>query len=126
MGAASVAWFSVPRAGFRYVGAAPAQFRSSPKVTRRFCGACGTSLTYESDDFPDELDITIASLDDPASMAPRDHTQAAGKLPWDHLGDGLPAYPQTRPAAELTAADHIASRRRIPYNAASRRGGRVA
>ena len=97
VGAASVAWFSVERTTFRWIGAAPASFRSSAKVTRRFCGRCGTSLSYESDDYPGEIDITIASLDDPAALPPKDHTREASKLPWVRICDDLPAYPASRP-----------------------------
>lgn len=96
VGAASVAWFSVKRAALRYTGGEPASFRSSPAVTRRFCGRCGTSLTYESDRHPDEVDVTICSLDDPDALPPKDHTYAARKLGWTQLCDGLPAYKELR------------------------------
>lgn len=96
VGAASVAWFSVPRAAFRLSGAEPASFRSSPRVTRRFCGGCGTALTYERDDLPDEIDVTTASLDDPDLAAPADHTWTAEKLRWVQLCDGLPVFPGPR------------------------------
>ena len=64
VGAASVAWFTVPRATLRFTRQEPASVRSSPAVMRRFCGACGTSLTYANDGAPDEIDVTTASLDD--------------------------------------------------------------
>ncbi len=91
VGAASVAWFSVARAGLRFTSGSPAAFHSSPGITRRFCGRCGTSLTYENEKL-DEVDITICSLDQPGELAPKDHTHAAGRLPWDPICDGLPAY----------------------------------
>ena len=59
-GAPSVAWFSVPRAQFRYVRGKPAIFHSSPGVTREFCGVCGTHLTFADDSTPGDLDITTA------------------------------------------------------------------
>jgi Glutathione-dependent formaldehyde-activating enzyme len=62
------------------VGGAPTRFRSSDKGTRTFCSRCGTPLTFESDEHPDEIDITNASLDDPEAMPPRDHTRAGTKL----------------------------------------------
>ena len=98
VGAASVAWFSVPRSTLRFTAGEPSAFRSSPGVVRRFCAACGTSLTFESDAATGEVDITICSLDDPASMPPRDHTWAASRLPWDVPGDELPAFKTTRSA----------------------------
>lgn len=96
VGAASVAWFTVPRAAFRFTVGAPSSFRSSAYVTRRFCGACGTALTFERDDLQGEIDVTIASLDDPDAVPPKDHTRAARKLSWSALCDGLPVFPGER------------------------------
>jgi hypothetical protein len=96
-GAPMVAWFTVPRADFRLVAGAPARFASSAGVTRSFCPRCGTSLTFESDAYPDEVDVTTASLDDPEAMPPRDHTHTATRLRWLRLDDGLPTYPDARP-----------------------------
>ena len=96
-GAPMVAWCSVPRAEYRVVADAPTRFKSSAKGTRTFCPRCGTPLTFESDEHPNEIDITAASLDDPEAMPPRDHTRAATKLSWVRLADGLPAYPGLRP-----------------------------
>ncbi|MFE1600377.1 GFA family protein [Methylobacterium sp. ID0610] len=97
VGAASVAWFSVPRAAFRLTAGEPARYRSSPGVLRGFCGVCGTSLTYETRGHPDAVDVTVASLDDPDAVVPRDHTQAAERLRWTIIGDGLPVHPGARP-----------------------------
>jgi hypothetical protein len=97
-GAPMVAWFTVPRAAFRLVAGEPACFASSAGVARTFCPRCGTSLTFESDEFPDEIDVTAASLDDPEAVPPRDHTQTATRLRWVRLADGLPAYPDRRPS----------------------------
>lgn len=92
VGAASVAWLTVRRATFRFRGREPSSVRSSARVTRRFCGACGTSLTYEHDALPDEIDVTIASLDDADAWPPKDHTRVREKLPWETICDSLPAF----------------------------------
>ena len=97
-GAPMVAWFTVPRSDYRVVAGAPTRFASSDRVTRTFCPRCGTSLTFEGDEFPDEVDITTASLDDPEAMPPLDHTRTKTQLSWVRLADGLPAYPDRRPA----------------------------
>ncbi|WP_407521402.1 GFA family protein [Methylobacterium oryzisoli] len=96
VGAASVAWFSVPRAALRWTAGAPKPVRSSARATRTFCGTCGTSLTYESDAAPDEIDVTTASLDEPERVPPRDHTFLAERLAWDVVADGLPTFARTR------------------------------
>lgn len=95
-GAPMVAWFSVRPADFGWSRAAPAEFRSSQVATRTFCARCGTQLTFLHDDFPDEVAITTASLDDPAQVPPRAHIFVTTKLHWLHPGDGLPEFPEER------------------------------
>ncbi len=100
VGSVSVAWFSVPRASFRFTSGMPTSFRSSPEVRRRFCGICGTSLTFEHETLQDEIDITTASLDDPDTVPPMDHVHTATRPVWAVLHDGLPAYSGPRLADE--------------------------
>ena len=77
----------------------PLRFRSSSKGTRSFCPHCGTQLTFQSDDYPDEIDITTCSLDRPEAVPPRDHVYTSSKVQWIHLSDGLAQYAQARPTA---------------------------
>ena len=91
-----VGWFTVPRASYRVVAGEPASYRSSKQAVRTFCAACGTPLTFASTRFPDEIDVTTCSLDDPEAAPPRDHTRASTKLSWVKLADGLPVYPEQR------------------------------
>ncbi|MET0982284.1 MAG: GFA family protein [Telluria sp.] len=95
-GAPAVAWFSVREAAMRFAKGDPATFRSSEHVLRGFCGACGTTLSFQDDRYPDDIDIATASLDDPEAVPPRDHTFAAERLSWMQGMDALPAYPRTR------------------------------
>jgi hypothetical protein len=95
-GAPFVAWASFPRTGFRLISGVPARFRSSPRARRSFCANCGTPLLFEHDDFPDELDVTLCSLDEPESIEPRDHTHARSKLRWVDQIAGLVYYPEAR------------------------------
>jgi hypothetical protein len=95
-GAPAVAWFSVPAVALRFVKGIAATHRSSPPVQRSFCGACGTPLAYRNDAWPEEVDLTACSLDDPAAAAPQDHTFASQRLPWMRIDDGLPVYPRSR------------------------------
>lgn len=96
VGAAQVAWFSVPRPAFRFVTGTPTAFRSSATVLRRFCSICGTALTYETESAPDEIDITTASLDEPGRVPPKDHTHVGGKLDWDPISDTVPTFAASR------------------------------
>ena len=95
-GAASVAWLSVRQDQFAWTQGAPALLHSSPKVTRTFCAACGTGITYRHIDSADQLDVTLCSLDAPESLSPRDHTQTGERVRWDVIADGLPQYPASR------------------------------
>jgi hypothetical protein len=96
-GAPMVAWFTVARAQFRLLRSTPREFRS-PQAMRTFCPRCGTQLTFAHDDFPDEIDVTTASLDDPNAMPPREHIYVGTKLDWIKLDDGLPQYRGGRPS----------------------------
>jgi hypothetical protein len=95
-GAPFVAWFSVRPSEFRLLAGEPSRFRSSAKGTRSFCARCGTQLTFEGDDWPDEIDVTACSLDDPEAVPPRDHTRSSSKLRWIQLSDGLAQFPEAR------------------------------
>lgn len=95
-GGSIVSWFSVAKAEFKFTTGHPATFNSTEKGTRSFCPRCGTQLSFESADFPDEVDITTTSLDEPDSVPPQDHTHTSAKLAFIHLNDGMPAFPGAR------------------------------
>jgi len=87
-----VAWVSVKRAEFRLLQGKPKSFASSPTVLRTFCPDCGTHLSYQHHDFPDEIDISTCSLDHPELIVPEHHTWLSHKLPWLQVSDMLPRY----------------------------------
>lgn len=93
--APAVAWFAVQTADVRFAGRA-ARFASSPGVTRNFCPACSSMLTYARDDVAGEMDIATASLDEPDRVPPTYHVWVARKPAWAVIGDGLPQYPRSR------------------------------
>ena len=95
-GAPVVAWVTFPPAEFAFTQGAPARHRSSPPVERTFCARCGTPLTYQHTSFPNELDVTIASLDDPAAFPPADHTWTSERIAWLELCDDLPRHARSR------------------------------
>ena len=89
-----VAWATLDLRLFSFGDTKPARYKSSPKVSRTFCGSCGTSLTYQHEDRADEVDVTIPTLDDPEQLEPECHIWVSDKLPWLRLEDGLPQYPE--------------------------------
>lgn len=93
-GAPYVAWFTASHEGFRWTHGEPARFASTARATRSFCGVCGTQMTFEHRDFPDEIDVTICSLDEPDAVVPRTHIHVAGRPRWVRPGDELPEFPE--------------------------------
>jgi hypothetical protein len=53
-------------------------------------------LTFEHDDFFDEIDVTTCSLDEPDGLPPREHTWTSSKLRWVKLADHLPEFKESR------------------------------
>ena len=85
-------WITCDAEAFAVMQGELQTFRSSPPVTRGFCGACGTPLTYANDSRPGEIDVTTVSLDDSEAFAPTCHIRLVEALGWVKFGDGLPAY----------------------------------
>ena len=61
-GAGVIGWVDLPREGFRWLGEATTAYESSPGVTRRFCGTCGTPMSWEHVEIPDEVHVMAAQL----------------------------------------------------------------
>ena len=79
----------------RFTAGAPASYRSSPGVTRRFCGHCGTPISFESERWPEETHLFVCTFDDPESFAPQGHVYVSEQVSWLHLGDDLPRHDKT-------------------------------
>jgi hypothetical protein len=82
VGAQSVAWVTSPKGGFAFSHSDPARFGSSPPVMPTFCGRYGTSLTYENEHRPDEIDVTTGSLDNPEDFPPEEQVHLEQRLSW--------------------------------------------
>lgn len=66
-------------------------FQSSDAITRGFCAACGTPLTYEYSD--EKIDLAVFAFDDPAAVAPVVQLMVERRPAWmDHLAD-MPVRP---------------------------------
>jgi len=85
-------FFGVADGAWRWTGAEAAVHRSSPGVERRFCGACGTPMAYNSEKAPGETHFYAAGLDAPEEFCPEFHVFWREKLPWLHLNDDLPRH----------------------------------
>ena len=94
-GSAMVTWAGFPAENYTIVQGSPRSHESSKGVRRRFCGDCGTPLTYESERFPGEVHVTVGSLDRPEDMPPRGHVFTEEQIPWLHIADQLPRFAKT-------------------------------
>lgn len=101
-GAPAVAWATGAVEGFAWRAGTPRVYASSPAGRRWFCGACGSPLAFEelgdaTSGRRASIGITIATLDQPARLAPRQHAWVESRIPW-HLADpALPAHPDEGP-----------------------------
>ena len=95
-GAPVVTWVTVPTAALLMEDGEPRVYRSSDKVERGFCPACGTTLTYRHLDYADYVDIATATLDDAQALPPTDQIWTVDRLPYMEDVDGLVAHARTR------------------------------
>jgi hypothetical protein len=84
-GAPLTTYAGFPAARFAYVSGEPVRFRSSPGVTRTFCGRCGSPLTYEGERWPGEVHVLVGSMDRPQDFPPSRDAFVEEKLPWLRL-----------------------------------------
>jgi len=96
-GAPVVTWATFATDVFAVTAGQPTELRASPRAVRTFCGACGTALTYRANAHPDQVDVTVASLDAPDSVSPTAHVWWSERLPWIAMEDGLPRWAEGGP-----------------------------
>jgi hypothetical protein len=81
-GAPMVAWGLVAKEQLKVEGETK-EYASSEHGRRHFCPQCGTSLFYTSDViFPGQIDVQIATLDDPDEIEPNAQIQLADRIGW--------------------------------------------
>src|SRR5260221_1425303 len=95
-GAPVVAWFTAPAEAFSFPHGQPVAYRSSPRAFRHFCPACGSQLTSREPENPSEIDVNLATLDDPAAEAPQYRIHTTSRIPWLDIRDDLPRHPASR------------------------------
>ena len=90
-GAPYVTWGSVPREDLVVTRGEPRKIAHANRI-RSFAACCGTHLFFEDTKDSDGIDVTIASLDDPAPFAPQKAIWLEDKLPWVTLDESLPMF----------------------------------
>jgi hypothetical protein len=71
-GSVSIAFKNVKQADVHWNGQ-PDWYESSPIAERPFCRECGTSLGFRFKAGSENMDLTVASFDDPSPFAPKHH-----------------------------------------------------
>ena len=91
-GAPAVAWFLVGEDSLTVEGE-PQAHGSSPGTTRHFCGRCGTGLFYRNAQiFPGQVDVQLATLDEPDAVPVRAQIQTAERIGWMGRLDEMPEF----------------------------------
>ena len=69
-GAPYVSWLVVPADKFSFTSGTPKMLQSSEKGQRYFCDNCGTPVTCVINTHPEQIDVTLGSLDNPEAFTP--------------------------------------------------------
>ena len=81
-GSVSIAFKNVKASGVQWEGE-PDWYESSPIAVRPYCRECGTSLGFMFKEDSENMDLTVASFDDPSRFRPRHHFGAESiQRPW--------------------------------------------
>lgn len=91
-GAAFVTWFGVPFTQFRLVTGEDClrRFASSPEARRAFCRECGSSLFVQSERWPGEIHIALATVQGELDRLPQSHVYYDQHVSWFQIDDDLP------------------------------------
>jgi len=97
-GAPVVAWLTVQKNQFQYTKGHPKVFASSEKGEREFCSNCGTQLIFRFiSEESKEVDITLASLDNPSVVHPTYHIWTQSQISWFEVKDSYPRHKESNP-----------------------------
>ena len=93
-GSAYIAAMRVPAAGFRITQGTPKQYVSTSdsgnRVTRAFCGDCGSPIYIQVSTRPDLVGLRVGTLDDPSGFRAEADIFVKSAQPWDYMNPALP------------------------------------
>jgi hypothetical protein len=84
-----VAWLTFTREQLEFLSGEPRSYASSPGVVRRFCGTCGSAISYENAETPNSIDLTTMSFDDPRAFPPSSEVWVEHRIPWQAVNSSL-------------------------------------
>ena len=93
-GAAFATFACVPRDKFSYVSGESdlSVYASSEYSDRVFCRICGSSILADYRPDPDELYLTMGTVNGDPKYPQAYHEYVGSKAPWYEIGDELPRY----------------------------------
>ena len=103
-GGVAAPFATFPKEAVRWHGAERQRYRSSPPVSRSFCGRCGSPLAYENDATSDEIDLYLGVFDDPARFPVRQHVHYGERVAWFDTVDRTPRFRAGSTAGEQPMA----------------------
>jgi hypothetical protein len=95
-GAPFVAWGSFPRRSLAFAHGTLTTYQSSEPVIRGFCGQCGTTISYQHNARPDQIDVSLVILDPKNRPKPEAHIWLSEKESSIQIGDDLPRFSEWR------------------------------
>ena len=98
-GAPAMVFASVPAGQFTWTTGQEhvRSVKSSSFGSRQFCGECGTPFLMQVDHQPETIDFSLATLDEPETIAPGFHIFWESRIGWFEPGDALPRHAKFRP-----------------------------
>ncbi len=93
----------VKKQALTWISEAPAEFDSSPGVSRGFCPQCGTPLTFRRHASP-WINLTIGSFDEPHDLRPAFNYGTESRVTWLHDIFDLPDH-ETAPGGVTGSVD---------------------
>ena len=93
-GSAFAAYVEVARSDLRISGdpSLARRYAVTERLTKLFCGTCGTPLFTEHSTFPGFTYVNLGALDSAEGVAPEYHQFVGSKARWYEINDGLPQY----------------------------------
>ncbi|NJK64450.1 MAG: hypothetical protein HC921_18750 [Synechococcaceae cyanobacterium SM2_3_1] len=91
------------RQDFAWVQGELVRYRSSASAERGFCSVCGSTVSMHEEVLTDRVQVTVGSLDQPQRGSITDHLWTQQQIPWFHVSDQLPRFPQSSSAVPTKA-----------------------
>ncbi|MDJ0610479.1 MAG: GFA family protein [Kiloniellales bacterium] len=94
-GALMVTWLTLPIGGFAITRGSLHDYDSSAHARRGLCGNCGTQISFWTRFSPDDIDITLGSLDHPEAFQASGNIWTSARIPWLTVDPDLPDHAES-------------------------------